>query len=239
MASISFDAPGKHFYENGIEQVVLYIEDSTATSTHCYGTGIAWNGVTSLTESPQGADANPLYADDIKYLNLIANETFQATIEAYFSPKEFDACDGMAGFAGTSIAKMGQQTRKKFCLAYKTRIGNENGDVKDVTNEKWHFIYNCKASPASKDYSTVNDSPEAATLSWELNTTPLSGSDLTINSVTYLGGICTASVTYKDLPSAKQANWADLEKEIIGDANTNAHILFPAEIFTILNSTAD
>lgn len=241
MSALDFGNSANRFYENGIEQVVLYVYDGTSSTsgTHGYAVGKAWNGVMSITESPQGADANPLYADDIKYLNLIANETFQGTIEAYSSPKEFDECDGLAAF-GSSLAKIGQQVRKKFCLAYKTRVGTVDGDAKGVMNEKWHFVYNCKASPASKDYSTVNDSPEAATLSWEFNCTPLSATEAAIAGVaaTY-NNVCTVSVCYKDLAAAEAQRatyWANMEKYIIGDTNTNPQILFPGEIYKLVTT---
>lgn len=167
---IKWDQTGEHLYETGVNRAVLYPYNTSAEDkTKAYDKGIAWNGITSVQESPSGAEATALYADNIKYLNLISKEEFGATIEAYTYPDEFAILDGSAELAaGVSI---GQQSRGMFGLAYRTEIGN------DVAGEdygyKLHLIYGAKATPSEKSYSTINDSPEAITFSWTLNTTPV------------------------------------------------------------------
>ena len=166
MSKIVWDKTGERLYETGVKNGVLYIQNSDGS----YPKGVAWNGLTAVTESPSGAEATALYADDIKYLNLMSNEEFGATIEAYMYPKEFKVCDGSAEIAkGVTI---GQQARKTFGLAYRTVLGNDV-DGNDH-GYKLHLIYGATASPSEKGYSTINDSPEAITFSWELNTTPVS-----------------------------------------------------------------
>ena len=167
---IKWDQTGEHKYETGVNHAVLYPYDSAEPDkTKAYKNGVAWNGITSVQESPSGAEATALYADNIKYLNLISKEEFGATVEAYTYPDEFAILDGSAELAsGVSI---GQQSRGMFGLAYRTEIGN------DVDGEdygyKLHLIYGAKATPSEKSYSTINDSPEAITFSWTLNTTPV------------------------------------------------------------------
>ena len=166
MSRIVWDKTGERYYETGVKQGVLYPIQNDGK----YTKGVAWNGLTAVTESPSGAEATPLYADDIKYLNLISNEEFGCTIEAYTYPDEFAECDGSAALAaGVTI---GQQKRKIFGLSYRTAFGN---DV-DGTDHgyKLHLIYGCQAAPSEKAYATINDSPEAITFSWEVTTTPVS-----------------------------------------------------------------
>lgn len=160
-----WDKTGEHFYETGIKNGVLYPMSESGT----YPKGVAWNGLTAITESPSGAEATALYADDIKYLNLMSNEEFGATVEAYTYPDEFAECDGSASLAeGVYI---GQQARKTFGLCYRTTLGN---DAKgNDYGYKLHIIYGAMASPSEKAYSTINDSPDAITFSWELSTTPV------------------------------------------------------------------
>lgn len=163
--AITWDETGKRFYETGVKNCVLYLKGSSGK----YDKGVAWNGITAVTESPSGAEATALYADDIKYLNLMSNEEFGGTIEAYTYPEEFGECDGSASLAeGVSI---GQQTRKLFGLCYRTAIGNDE-DGSDH-GYKLHLVYNCLASPSEKAYESINDSPEAITFSWEFSTTPI------------------------------------------------------------------
>ena len=165
MSRITWDNTGERLYETGVKMGVLY----PIQSDGAYSKGVAWNGLTAVTESPSGAEATALYADDIKYLNLMSNEEFGATIEAYTYPDEFAECDGSASLAkGVTI---GQQKRKTFGLCYRTSLGN---DV-DGTDHgyKLHLVYGCLAAPSEKAYSTINDSPEAITLSWEVSTTPV------------------------------------------------------------------
>lgn len=164
MSKLKWDQTGERFYETGVKNGVLYIPTGGV-----YSKGVAWNGLTAVTESPSGAEATPLYADDIKYLNLISTEEFGATIEAYTYPDEFAECDGSAEVA-TGVY-IGQQPRKTFGLCYKTTLGNdENGNSYGY---KLHLIYGAKAAPTEKAYATINDSPEAITFSWELTTTPV------------------------------------------------------------------
>lgn len=160
-----WDKTGEHFYETGIKNGVLYPMSESGT----YPKGVAWNGLTAVTESPSGAEPTALYADDIKYLNLMSNEEFGATIEAYTYPDEFAECDGSASL--TEGVYIGQQARKTFGLCYRTTLGN---DAKgNDYGYKLHIIYGAMASPSEKAYSTINDSPDAITFSWELSTTPV------------------------------------------------------------------
>ncbi len=166
MSRIVWDQSGTRTYETGVRNGVLY----PIQTGGLYSFGVAWNGLTTVTESPSGAESNPSYADDIKYLNLLSAEEFGATIEAYTYPKEFEECDGSAEL--TDGVVIGQQKRKTFGLCYKTILGN------DVDGEdhgyKLHLVYGCLAAPSEKGYQTVNDSPEAISFSWEVTTTPVS-----------------------------------------------------------------
>lgn len=165
MSKIVWDKEGTRTYETGVKQGVLY----PMASGGAYGKGVAWNGLTAVTESPSGAEASAIYADDIKYLNLMSNEDFGATIEAYTYPEEFAACDGSAEIApGVTV---GQQKRSKFGLSYKTTLGNDVDG--NEYGYKIHIIYGALAAPSEKSYATINDSPEAITFSWEVSTTPV------------------------------------------------------------------
>ena len=164
MAKLVWDKTGERFYETGVKQGVLYIPTDGV-----YSKGVAWNGLTAVTESPSGAEATALYADDIKYLNLLSTEEFGATIEAYTYPDEFAVCDGSAEL--TKGVTIGQQKRSTFGLCYKTTIGNDT-DGNDH-GYKLHIIYGALATPSEKAYSTINDSPDAVTFSWEITTTPV------------------------------------------------------------------
>lgn len=164
MSKLVWDKTGERFYETGVKKCVLYIPTSGV-----YSKGVAWNGITAITESPSGAETTALYADDIKYLNLMSAEEFGATIEAYTYPDEFAECDGTASLVdGVTI---GQQVRKTFGLCYRTTIGNDS-DGNDH-GYKLHIIYGALAAPSEKAYATINDSPEAITFSWEVTTTPV------------------------------------------------------------------
>lgn len=165
MAKLVWDKTGDRLYETGVKNAVLYVRDSGGA----YSKGVAWNGITAVTESPSGAESNPLYADDIKYLNLISNEDFGATIEAYTYPDEFAECDGSKELVEGVV--IGQQTRKVFGLCYRTVIGNDTDG--EAHGYKLHIIYGAMASPSEKAYATINDSPEAITFSWEITTTPV------------------------------------------------------------------
>ena len=164
MAMIEWDKTGERFYETGVSKGVLYVMNNGT-----YGAGVAWNGLTAVTESPSGAEATPLYADDIKYLNLMSNEEFGGTIEAYTYPDEFKACNGEAELAaGITI---GQQSRSTFGFCYRTTIGNDTEG--NDHGYKLHIVYGALAAVSEKAYATISDSPEAITFSWEFTTTPV------------------------------------------------------------------
>ena len=201
MSKLEWDKTGDRYYELGVKNGVLYPQESGGT----YPKGVAWNGLTSVSESPEGAEATALYADDIKYLSLLSNEEFKASMEAYTYPDEFAECDGSAEIAkGVSI---GQQKRKTFGLAYKTTVGN---DVQgNDYGYKLHLIYGALAAPSEKAYSSINDSPEAITFSWEVTTTP----------VNVTGFKPTASITI-DSTKVDAAKLAALEEILYGKDNT-------------------
>lgn len=165
MAKLVWDADSKRTYETGVDHGVLYVKNPDGT----YPNGVAWNGLTAVTESPSGAEATPLYADNIKYLNLRSAEEFGATVEAYTYPEEFEQCDGYASLAKGVV--IGQQSRKMFGLSYRTKLGNDT-DGEDH-GYKLHLIYGCDAAPSERGYQTVNDSPSAITFSWTISTTPV------------------------------------------------------------------
>lgn len=169
MSRLVWDQTGEHLYEIGVRNGVLYVMSTEGSTSGTYPNGVVWNGLTAVTEKPTGADATALYADDIKYLNLIAAEEFEATIEAYTYPDEFALCDGSAELA-TGIM-VGQQPRKTFGFAYRTVIGNDVAN--DSYGYKLHLIYGALAAPSERAYSTINDSPEAITFSWDVKTTPV------------------------------------------------------------------
>ena len=217
MSRLVWDKTGERLYETGVKNGVLYIPASGV-----YSKGVAWNGLTAVTESPSGAEATALYADDIKYLSLMSTEEFGATIEAYTYPDEFAECDGSADIAdGVTI---GQQTRKTFGLCYKTTIGNDvdgNG-----YGYKLHIIYGALASPSEKAYATINDSPEAITFSWEITTTP----------VNVTGAKPTASLVI-DSTKADPTKLAALEDILYGkdgDASAEPRLPLPDEIKTLM-----
>ena len=169
MAKIVWDKTGERFYETGVDHGVLY----PIQTGGLFNKGVAWNGLSSVTESPSGAEATAIYADNIKYLNLISAEEFGATVEAYTYTEEFGECDGSATIATGVYA--GQQNRKLFGLCYRTQVGNDV-DGSDH-GYKLHLIYNCQAAPSERAYTTINDSPEAIAFSWEVTTTPVSVPD--------------------------------------------------------------
>lgn len=212
MAKLVWDKTGERLYETGVKNGVLYVYD---TKQKKYGSGVAWNGLTAVTESPSGAEATPLYADDIKYLNLLSAEEFGATIEAYTYPDEFAECDGSASLSeGVYI---GQQNRKAFGMAYKTTLGNDT-DGNDYAY-KLHIIYGALAAPSEKAYATINDSPEAITFSWEVTTTPVEVTDHKP----------TASITI-DSTKADKTKLEALEKKLFGDTDTEPELPLPDEI---------
>ena len=217
MAKIVWDETGKRFYETGVKQGVLYPQNETGA----YPKGVAWNGLTAVTESPSGAEATPLYADDIKYLELTSTEEFGATVEAYTYPDEFAECDGSAELApGVSI---GQQPRKSFGMSYKTTLGN---DVKgNDYGYKLHLIYGAKAAPSEKGYNTINDSPEALTLSWELTTTPVS-----------VDGFKPTAHLEIDSTKVNAEKLAALETILYGDDSNEARLPLPNEVAQLVKA---
>lgn len=220
MSKLVWDKEGEHLYETGVKNCALYVRDDNGKK---YGTGVPWNGITGITESPSGAEANPLYADDTKYLNLYSAEELGATVEAYTYPDEFAECDGSASIAtGVTI---GQQTRKTFGLAYKTVVGNDTESNDYGT--KIHILYGCKASPSEKAYATINDSPEAITFSWELTTTP----------VDVPGYKKTASITIdttKFTSPEDKAKLKKLEEKLFGSDSEEATLPTPEEVMSIM-----
>lgn len=218
MAKITWDQTGQKIYETGVDHGVLYPYGSAEAP---YATGVAWNGLTSVSESPSGAEPSPIYADNIKYVNLMSAEEFGATIEAYTYPEEFAECDGSKELApGVYI---GQQARKPFGLCYRTKIGN------DVDGEehgyKLHLIYGALAAPSEKAYSTINDSPEAITFSWEITTTP----------VEVTGGKPTACLTI-DSTKVDGTKLAALEKILYGDGAVGPKLPLPNEVAETLKA---
>lgn len=211
MSKLVWDQTGERLYETGVKQGVLYPISTEGT----YPKGVAWNGLTTVTESPSGAEATALYADDIKYLNLISTEELGGTIEAYTYPDEFAECDGSAAL--TAGVYIGQQARKTFGLCYRTTLGN------DVENNahgyKLHLIYGALASPSEKSYATINDSPEAITFSWEFSTTP----------VNVTGFKPTASIVI-DSTKVNAEKLTALEKILYGDGETEARLPLPDEV---------
>lgn len=217
MAKLVWDNTGERFYETGVKQGVLYPIQSDGE----YSKGVAWNGLTAVTESPSGAEATALYADDIKYLSLMSTEEFGATIEAYTFPDEFAECDGSAALVDGVM--LGQQKRKTFGLCYRTTIGNDVAG--NDYGYKLHLIYGALASPSEKAYATINDSPEAITFSWEVTTTPVSVE----------GFKPTACVTI-DSTKVESTQLTKLEDILYGTKEGTARLPLPDEIKTIMNA---
>lgn len=165
MSKLVWDAAGKHFYETGVDHGVLYVK---AAGGQTYENGVVWNGLTNVTESPEGAEVSAIYADNIKYLNLMSAEDFKATVEAYTYPDEFEPCQGI-GELGEGVT-VSQQDRVGFAFSYRTKVGNE---VNSELGYKIHLIYGCLAAPSERAHETVNDSPDAMTMSWEISTVPV------------------------------------------------------------------
>ena len=213
MAVLTWDQTGEKLYETGVQKGVLYPMDGAV-----YGKGVAWNGLTAVNETPSGAESTKLYADDIKYLDIRSAEEFGATIEAYSSPEEFDACDGTAELAaGVNI---GQQNRKGFGFCYRSTIGNDT----EYNNYgyKLHIIYGLTASPSERSYSTVNDSPEAATLSWEVSSTPVN-----------VAGFKPTSIVTINSKKINAEALKEIEDALYGTVEAEPKILLPDEIKAI------
>lgn len=208
MSKLVWDQLGEKLFETGVKDVVLYLaggDGHPAVTNSDYAKGVAWNGVSSIQESPSGADANDVYADNAKYLSIRAAETFGATIEAYMSPVEFDECDGLASPVAGVV--LGQQSRSTFGLCYRTEIGSDT-DTSTGKEYKLHFVYGLTASPSSRQYQTINESPEAMSLSWELSSTPI---DIgTVDGKTYKK-LSTVVVDTTKLTEAQKAEGGALE----------------------------
>lgn len=218
MTALTWDQVGERLYETGVDHGVLYIPNGSGV----YDTGVAWNGLTAVTESPSGAEASPQYADNIKYLNLVSAEEFGATIEAYTYPDEFGQCDGTA--APSDGVLLGQQGRKAFGLCYRTRLGNDLDGVDYAY--KLHLIYGALAAPSEKAYSTINDSPEAITFSWEVATTPV-----------LVDGYKPTSVIVVDSSVVDATALGDLEEILYGSVGVDPRLPLPDEVITLFAGT--
>ena len=216
MSKLIWDKIGERQYETGVSKGVLY-----PMSEGNYPKGVAWNGLTGVTESPEGAEATPLYADNIKYLNLMSAESFKATVEAYTYPDEFASCNGETEL--TTGVTIGQQTRNTFGMSYQTKVGN---DADADAGYKIHLIYGALAAPSEKAYATVNDSPEAITFSWEVSTTP----------VEVEGFKPTASLTIDSTKVSKE-KMAAIEKILYGDTDVEPRLPLPNEVANIIKTT--
>lgn len=214
MPALVWDLVGERLYETGVDHGVLYMPDDQGV----YSNGVAWNGLTSVSETPSGAEANAQYADNIKYLNLISAEEFGATLEAFTYPDEFADYDGLV--TPTPGVVVGQQPRKMFGLSYRTRVGN---DVEgDEHGYKLHLVYGCIASPSEKAYNTINDSPEAITFSWEISTTPVP-----------VTGYKPTSLIVVDSTVVDAGMLTSLENELYGEASGAANLPTPDEVIAI------
>lgn len=218
MSKLVWDKAGEHFYETGVDRGVLY-----PTVSGAYSKGVVWNGLTSVSENPSGADTSAQYADNIKYLNLVAAEEFGATIEAFTYPDEFAVCDGSA--EPVRGVRIGQQTRRPFGFSYRTLMGNDLEGTE--YGYQIHIVYGATASPSSRDYNTVNDSPEAITFSWEVTTTP----------VEVTGYKPTATLVIESTKVSLAALTA-LEDILYGTASTEARLPMPDEVFKIINDNS-
>lgn len=226
MAKLVWDKSSERLYETGVKNGVLYVQGTGGT----YTKGVAWNGLTAVTESPSGAEPTPLYADDIKYLNLLSTEEFGATIEAYTYPDEFAECDGSKSLAAGVY--IGQQARKAFGMCYKTTLGNDTEG--NDHGYKLHIIYGALAAPSEKAYETINDTPEAITFSWEISTTPVN-----------VNGSKPTSTIVIDSTKANPEKLAALEVILFGaDApngegtGTDPRLPLPDEIATLMTEGA-
>lgn len=232
MAKLKWDQTGERLFETGVKKGVLFVMKEDGS----YDKGVAWNGLTGVTESPSGAEATALYANDEKYLELRSNEEFGATIEAYTYPDEFAECDGSA--EPVTGMKLTQQTRKKFALCYRTTLGN---DAKgNDYGYKLHIIYGCTAAPSEKAYATINDSPEAITFSWEVSTTPVAIGD--VNGKSYKPTAHIEIDSTKFTEETAKAKLASLEDKLYGTdglsgSGTESELLLPNAIITMLSAS--
>ena len=220
MAKLVWDQIGERFYETGVDHGVLYPQDNLGA----YSNGVAWNGLTSVSESPSGAEPTDLYADNIKYLSIRSAETFGATVEAYTYPDEFAVLDGSAELAEGVI--IGQQPRKAFGLCYRTRVGN---DIQfENYGYKLHLIYGCSVSPSEKSYQTINDSPEAITFSWEMTTIPVN-----------VTGFKPTATVILDSVALGTAKMTAIEDVLYGTTEEDPRLPLPDEVLSIINGSSD
>lgn len=215
MAKLEFNSVGSRLFETGVKKGVLYVMGEGGT----YGNGVVWNGLTAVTEKPSGAEPTNLYADDVKYVVLYGAEEFEATIEAYTYPKEFEQCDGSAAL--TEGVNVGQQSRKTFAFCYTTSLGNDAQGQE--FGYKIHIIYGCIAKPSEKAYSTINDSPEAVTFSWDVTTVPVP-----------VNGMKPTATVVVDSTRVQPAKLQKLEEKLYGSASEAATLLLPDQIKTLL-----
>ena len=220
--ALAWDNSGERFYENGVDHVALYVQSSSGT----YPKGVAWNGITGITESPDGAEATDLYADNIKYATMRSAETFGGTITAYTYPDEFGVCDGTATPDGLDGVYLGQQMRNAFGLAYRSQIGNDTATADD-DGYKLHLVYGATASPSEKAFETINDSPDAIEFSWEFTTTP----------VACAGYKAVSTITIDSLKCDK-AKLKALEDILFGTTTVEPRLPLPDEVISTLKGAA-
>lgn len=216
MAKLVWDATGDRYYETGTDHGVLYLQDTEGK----YGNGVVWNGLTGVTESPSGADPTDMYADNIKYASVRAAETFGCTIEAYTYPDEFAECDGSVNL--TDGISIGQQARKTFGFSYRTRISNDLA----IDEEKIHLVYGATASPSEKGYTTVNESPDAITFSWEITTTPVNVKDHKPTAILTI-----------DTRKVDKTKLKEFEDILYGSDSDEARLPLPDEVYEHFNAT--
>lgn len=242
MAKLVWNATGQRFYETGIKNGVLFVMRDAPTQAvgetgaKYYENGVAWNGLTSVSESPQGGDAESIWADNMKYLTLVGNQSFEGSIECYYYPAEFQKCLGeydgkVVGESSTTYAigagiVYGQQTRKKFALCYRSEIGSDAG----VNNYKLHIVYGCYAGAPEKSFETINDSPEASTMSFDYSSDPVTDP---MTSYASVGAIVTSCITI-DSRYVASGKMAALEAKLYGDSSNDSVLLYPNEIKAII-----
>lgn len=218
---MQWDKIGERLYETGTRRGVLFVQDDKGKT----GEGVPWSGLQAVKHAPDGAEPTKIYADDITYAIMTSAENFKGSIEAFMSPVEFDACDGAA--TPVKGMKVGQQNRRQFGLVYNTKVGNDTVGL--GYSEKMHFIYNARVAPSARDYTTVNDSPEAMALTWSFETTPMESGLTDVLPTAY---ICV------DKSEVSADKWSTLERKVYGDPlDGGSHLPTPEEIFTLLGGT--
>lgn len=219
MSRLVWDQTGEHVYETGVSKGVLYVYGSSS-----YGSGVAWNGLTTVTENPTGGDATAIYADNIKYLNLVAAEDFEGTIEAYTYPDEFKPCNGEMELA--SGMTVGQQNRKTFAFCYRTEKGNDTQGVD--YGYKLHIVYGATVSPSERSYESINDSPDAIQFSWDFKTVPV--------PVTSVSGVKATALVVLDSTVVGSTKMGTIEDSLYGTSNAIPTLLTPDEIYAIVSA---